>query len=64
MNEAQKRNERKHRINLEENAVDQLDSAFDYFSRKTKKTYGKERDAIFRNGVIVTWIRDSNKYFL
>lgn len=41
LKEAQRRNERKHRISLEENAVDQLGSAFGYFSKKTKKTYGK-----------------------
>lgn len=46
LKEAQKRNERKHRISLEENAIDQLDSAFDYFSKKTRKTYGKESDEI------------------
>ncbi|KAK3840980.1 MAG: hypothetical protein J3R72DRAFT_161287 [Linnemannia gamsii] len=42
LKEAQLRNERKHRISLEGNAVDQLDSAFDYFSKKTKKTYAAE----------------------
>ncbi|KAG9062232.1 hypothetical protein KI688_006564 [Linnemannia hyalina] len=39
LKETQKRNERKHRISLEGNAIDQLDSAFGYFSKKTKKAY-------------------------
>lgn len=56
LREAQKRNERKHRISLEGNAIDQLDSAFGYFSKKTKKTYGKECDAIFRSDLIASWI--------
>ncbi|KAF9084588.1 hypothetical protein BGX29_002476 [Mortierella sp. GBA35] len=32
-------NERKHRISLEGNAIDQLGNAFGYFSKKTKTTY-------------------------
>lgn len=46
LKEVQRRNERKHQISLEGNAIDQLDSAFGYFSKKTKKTYGKESEAI------------------
>lgn len=63
LKEAQRRIERKHRISLEENAVDQLDSAFNHFSKKTKKTYGKERYAIFRRCAIVIWIMDINNPF-
>lgn len=42
LKETRKRNERKHRISLEGNAIDQLDSAFGYFSKKTKKAYAAE----------------------
>ncbi|KAG0197859.1 hypothetical protein BGX33_000283 [Mortierella sp. NVP41] len=35
-------NERKHRISLEGNAIDQLGNAFGYFSKKTKTTYAAE----------------------
>ncbi|KAF9079115.1 hypothetical protein BGX23_005033, partial [Mortierella sp. AD031] len=39
LKETQKMNERKHRISLEGNAIDQLGNAFGYLSKKTKTTY-------------------------